>query len=135
MFFRRLAVIAGGADMDAVAAVTAGPTDSGDGTDPLDMVADLVDASLVTISEGPDGEPRVSLLQTIRAYARDQLDAAGEAEAVRSAHAGHYLEVAERLDSLRQSQHLVARDLAEIELDNFRDALGWTLQADVGGPG
>ena len=132
-FFRRLAVFAGGADMDALTAVAvAETTDSGQRADPLDMVADLADASLVTIREGPDGEPRVSLLQTIHAYARDQLDAAGEAEAVRSAHAGHYMQVAERLDSLRLFQHLEARGLAEIELDNFRVALGWTLQADDG---
>lgn len=98
------------------------------------MVADLVDASLATVTEGPDGDPRVAILETIRAYARDQLRAAGEADAVRSAHAGHYLQVAEQLQSLRESQHLVARGLAEIELDNFREALTWTLQQDIGEP-
>jgi predicted ATPase len=122
-FFRRLGVFAGGGDLAAIAAVTAPPTDARDDEDPLDLVADLVDASLVTISEGPDGEPRVIILETIRAYARDQLRAAGEADAVRYVHAGHYLQVAEQLQSLQESQHLAARDLAEIELDNFRAAL------------
>jgi predicted ATPase/class 3 adenylate cyclase len=133
-FFRRLGVFAGGGDLDAIAAVTAVPTDSGDGADPLDIVADLVDASLATITEGPDGEPRVALLETIRAYAGEQLRAAGEADAVRSAHAGHYLQVAEQLHSLQEAQHLVARGMAEIELDNFREALAWTLQQDISKP-
>jgi predicted ATPase len=110
-FFRRLGVFAGGGDLDAIAAVTAVPTGAGDGADPLDRVADLVDASLVTITEGPDGEPRVAILETIRAYARDQIRAADEADAVRSAHAGHYLQVAEQLQSLRESQHLEVRGL------------------------
>ena len=33
----------------------------------LDLVSDLVDASLVDITETPDGEPRIRLLETIRA--------------------------------------------------------------------
>jgi predicted ATPase len=121
-FFRRLGVFAGGGTWTPSA------------PDPLDMVADLVDASLATVTQGPDGEPRVATLETIRAYARDQLREADEADAVRSAHAGHYLQVAEQLQSLRESQHLVARGLAEIELDNFREALAWTLQRDISEP-
>jgi predicted ATPase/class 3 adenylate cyclase len=133
-FFRRLGVFDGGGDLAAIAAITAAPTDSGNGGDPLDMVAALVDASLATITEGPDSEPRVAILETIRAYARDQLRAAGEADAVRFAHAAHYLQVAEHLQSLRESQHLVALGLAEIELENFREALSWTLQQDMSEP-
>jgi len=133
-FFRRLAVFAGGADLAAISAVTAAPTGSGDGTDPLDLVADLADASLVAMAEGPGGEPRVALLETIRAFAGEQLRAAGEADAVRSVHAEHYLRVAERLESLREHQHHEARGLAEIELDNFREALAWTLEPAAGAP-
>jgi predicted ATPase len=137
-FFRRLAVFAGGADLEAVAAVTAvtaAATDSADGSDPFDVVADLADASLVAMTEGPDGEPRVALLETIRAFADEQLRAAGEDGAARSAHAGHYLRVAQRLESLREHQHHEARDLAEIELENFREALGWTLRSEPDAPG
>ncbi len=130
-FFRRLAVFAGGADMAGLGAVAAA-AELGDDVDPLDIVADLADASLVMISEGPDGEPRASLLQTIRAYAGEQLTA-DEAEGVRRAHAAHYLAVAEQLESGRQFQHLQARALAEIELDNFREALGWTLLPSTDG--
>ena len=128
-FFRRLGVFAGGADLEAVAAV-AGTAHVGDEPDEaLDLVADLVDASLVQMSETPDGEPRIELLETIRAYARRELRAEGERDDVRSAHALHYLQVAERLQELRESEHLVALRQAETELENFRDALYWALSS------
>ena len=126
--FRRLGVFAGGADLDAIAAIAATDARSDMGHDALDIVADLVDVSLVTAVEGEDGEPRFTMLETVRAYARDELRAAGEAPAVREMHARHFLAVAERLEAQRQSQHLVALDLAESEQDNFREALAWSVE-------
>ena len=128
-FFRRLSVFAGGADLDAIAAVTADgrvPT----GADPLDMVADLVDASLVNVTEGIDAEPRATLLETIRSFSWDELEAADEAEDARSSHAEHYAGLAERLQALRESRHMTALGLAEIDLDNFREALDWAVPPD-----
>jgi predicted ATPase len=122
--FRRLGVFAGGADLDAVMAIA--PIEEG-GTDTLDAVAELADASLVHMRVGEGAEPRVDILETIRAYAREQLEATSEADVALDAHASHYLAVAERLRSLRESQHLAARQAAEAELDNFRSALDWTL--------
>ncbi len=52
VFFRRLGVFAGGADLDAIAAVTTTENGTG-GDDPLDLVADLVDASLITVIDIP----------------------------------------------------------------------------------
>jgi predicted ATPase/class 3 adenylate cyclase len=126
--FRRLGVFAGGADLDAVAAIAATDVSSDMGYEALDIVADLVDVSLVTAVEGVDGEPRFTMLETVRAYACDQLRNAGEAAAAREAHARHYLAVAERLEAKRESQHLVALDLAESEEDNFREALAWSVE-------
>jgi predicted ATPase/class 3 adenylate cyclase len=126
-FFRRLGVFAGGADLDAVAAVL--PPD--ERSDALELVGDLVDANLAGVTEGPDGEPRVVLLATIRAFACDQLAANGELDEVRRAHADHFAELVERLRVLRESRHLAALDAAETELENLREALGWALAADV----
>ena len=123
-FFRRLGVFSGGSDLEAVAVVAR--ADEND-RDPLDAVAVLVDASLATITEA-DGQPRVAMLEMVRTFARDQLRVAGESDAVGSAHARHYLGVAEHLQSLREAQHLQALRLAETELDNFRVALTWTLR-------
>jgi len=125
--FRRLAHFSGGADLDAVAAVACVPSGEADSVDPLDAVAELNDANLVTISEGPDGGTRVSLLETIGRYAGDELRAAGEAQGARSAHAAYYAGVAEKLQAMRESMHATALEMAETELDNFRAALGWAV--------
>ena len=134
-FFRRLGVFAGGADLEAVSAVCT--ITSGDPhvtppaappAAPLDVVGDLVDASLVVVSETPDGEPRMSLLETIRSFARGELRAAGELDDARSAHARHYVQVAERLKVVRDSDHLLALSQAETELDNLREALAWAMR-------
>jgi predicted ATPase len=62
-FFSQLGVFGGSFDLNALTAVTetAG--------DPLDEIAELVDVSLVRILEDRDGEPRIDLLQTVRAFA------------------------------------------------------------------
>jgi len=132
-FFRRLGVFAGGADLEAVTAVAC-PGPVGDQpNDPLDLVAELVDASLVLMSEAPDGEPRIMMLETIRSFARRELRAAGERDDARSAHAVHYVHVAERLRALRNSEHLLALRQAETELDNFRQALSWAMRRESAG--
>jgi predicted ATPase/class 3 adenylate cyclase len=132
-FFRRLGVCSGGADLDAIAAAN---LDGLGDTDPLDLVADLVDASLVTIVDGPAGEPRVAMLQTIRAYALDQLEAAGELLTVRGRHAQHFLHLAEHLaKQLKGDAHIQVRAQFEADHDNFRAALRFVLQDAPDGAG
>jgi predicted ATPase/class 3 adenylate cyclase len=128
MFFRRLAVFSGGADLDAIAAVITSDSDS---ADPFDLVAELVDASLVTITETPDGEPRVGMLETIRTFALDQLTVSGELDEVRDRHTRHYVELAEQWRSqLLGGEQRAARSQYETDHDNFREALTWTLRPD-----
>jgi predicted ATPase/class 3 adenylate cyclase len=122
--FRRLAVFSGGADLDAVAAVASS-------NDPLDVVAELNDASLLTVSEGPDGGTRVSLLETIGRYAGDELRGADEAEDACRAHAVYYADAAENLQKMRESTHATALEMAKADLDNFRAALGWAADGDL----
>jgi predicted ATPase/class 3 adenylate cyclase len=131
--FRRLGVFAGGADLDAISAVTSDDDSDGAGgrADPLEMVAGLVDASLLTIGEDAQGEPRVGMLETVRAYALDQLAATGELDAVRERHAEHYLGSAEGLSPLlRTPEYVTARTRFETEHDNLREALAWAVQPD-----
>ena len=122
--FRRLAVFSGGAELAAVEAVATG-------TDPLDAVAELHDAHLVSLSEGPESITRIELLQTIQQYAGDALAATDEAEAMRRAHAAYYAELAENLQSLKESTYYTALELAETDLDNCRAALGWAVRQDL----
>jgi predicted ATPase/class 3 adenylate cyclase len=109
--FRRTSVFRGSFTLGAAEAVT--------GTD-LDQFAALLDHSLIK----PIGDERFFLLETIREYAREQLDGAGERDEVTSRHARHYL------DQLRDRGPFVygprrAELLAwfEDEEDNLRAAL------------
>ncbi|MGI8613657.1 MAG: ATP-binding protein [Nocardioidaceae bacterium] len=119
--FRRLGVFADSAELDAVAAVTGVP-------DPLHLVSELVDASLVRVDDGPYGAPRVRLLQTVRRFALSALADSDELVAARQQHAEHYLKLAESAaEDLRGPDTLAARSLLETELANLREALGWCL--------
>ena len=95
--FRRLAVFAGGFTLEAAAAVGRGngPDSS---LDPrpstLDLVASLVDKSLLHQLHGPDGGVRFTMLETIREFGLERLAAGGEDRAVRDAHAAYVLGLA-----------------------------------------
>ncbi|MBA2446352.1 MAG: tetratricopeptide repeat protein, partial [Nocardioidaceae bacterium] len=126
-FFRRLGVFAGGADLDSIGAVM---VDLPEAADPLDIVTDIIDVSLAVVSEGIDGEPRVHMLETVRAFALDALDAAGELPESRRLHAEQYLAVARPLQRLANSpRQTAARQRLETEHDNLREALRWALGA------
>lgn len=72
--FRRMSVFAGGCDLDALAAVAVPAGRDPAGSDPLGLAAELQDVSLITVTEGADGEPRLGLLETIREYALERLE-------------------------------------------------------------
>jgi tetratricopeptide (TPR) repeat protein len=130
--FRRLGVFAGGADLEAVQAVA---SFGESGTDTLDAITDLVDASLVTVSDDTGGEPRVALLRTVADFAVEALAASGDDEEARARHAEHYLGLAEILAlELRTQRGMDAQDRLLTETDNFRAALTWTLQPDAAIP-
>jgi predicted ATPase/class 3 adenylate cyclase len=127
MLFRRLGVFAGGADLEAIAAVA---SDAVGDEDMFDLVTDLVDASLITIGDDDRGEPRIGMLESIRAYAQDQLRRQGELDAVRSRHAHHYMDVAGDLSPKvvgSAEEMLRTQRRFEREVDNFREALHWAL--------
>ena len=126
--FARLAVFVGGWTLDAAEAVCNPP-----GLPPVDVldgVAALVDESLVRPEDGPDGEPRFAMLETVAEYAREQLTASGEDEALGRAHAAFYLALAERVEPEVQGSRQVAwLDRLEREHDNLRTALRWWVEA------
>jgi predicted ATPase len=81
--FRRLAIFVGGWTLDAAhAACDLGDLD----VDVLSALESLVAKSLIQRSDGPDGEPRFAMLETIREYALEQLAASGEAGTVKRRH-------------------------------------------------
>ncbi|MER5768647.1 BTAD domain-containing putative transcriptional regulator [Streptomyces sp. NPDC001985] len=92
---RRLAVHADGCTLDAAEEVCAG--DDLDRTEVLDLVARLVDWSLVVMTDGPDG-PRYQLLESVTAYCVERLTDSGESDGVRRAHRDYYTALAERAE-------------------------------------
>jgi predicted ATPase len=124
--FRRLSVFVGGAALDAVEAV--GDTRGDLGLDTLEGVSSLVDKSLLQQREGPDGEVRFHMLETIREYARERLEESGEADEIRRAHAAYGIVLVEEDSSgagLAESRFAHF----ETELDNLRAALKYLIGA------
>ncbi|HYH94134.1 MAG TPA: hypothetical protein VD763_13310, partial [Candidatus Saccharimonadales bacterium] len=89
----RLSVFAGSADVEAAEAVI-GPA-SELGVDVVDGLAALADQSLVRLDETPDGEPRFGLLDSIREFAAERLEARGEREATLDRHRDRFVSLAE----------------------------------------
>jgi predicted ATPase len=116
--FARLAVFAGGfAGASAVAVC---------GAD-RETLASLVRASLVHEGVDAAGTVRWFVLATVREYALELLDEAGEGESARRRHAEHYAEVAEAVeDEHPGSQSGAAWRALEADQDNFRAALDWS---------
>ena len=134
--FRRTGVFAGGCDLDALTAVGAAESDEGAGTDSLQLAVGLLDVSLIVVTEGADGEPRVGMLETVREYALERLEQAGELDETRRRHAGYYAAFAERAsEQLDGPEQLAALDRLEAEHDNLRAALGWSLETGAADPG
>ena len=128
--FRRLAVFAGGCDLDAVEAVGAAGGGAGVGVpDVLEGVAALVDGSLLTREEQPGGEPRFGLLETVRAYALERLAAGGGEAEARAQHAAYYLALAQAGErELRGAAQPAGLARLEREHGNLRAALEWLEQ-------
>ncbi|HWV24760.1 MAG TPA: LuxR C-terminal-related transcriptional regulator [Thermomicrobiales bacterium] len=88
VLFRRLAVAENGMPYDAVEPICNEDGDLGGQVD--DLLAELVDHSLVRIDQRPGTGPRIRMLQTIREFAEEYLAASGETDSIRRAHALWY---------------------------------------------
>jgi predicted ATPase/class 3 adenylate cyclase len=121
--FERLGVFMGGFDLPRAEAVAGPAADLGE--DVLDGLASLVDQSLVR-SDEVLGEPRFSMLEPIREYALERLEAAGSTEVVGERHARAYLALAEELaPALNGDGQRAALDRLELEHANLRAAIDW----------
>src|SRR5437867_1071258 len=95
---------------------------------PLDGISSLIDKSLLRQTEGPDGEPRFLMLETIREYALERLAESGEVETLHGRHAQYFLRMAEAAEpELRGPQQVLWLETLEREHDNLRAALRWAL--------
>ena len=113
--FRRLAVFAGGFDLEAAESVCEAH---------LDILEALLDQSLLRRTQAG----RLFMLETIHEFASEKLDESAEAEPLREAHVRHYLDLAERgapqYDGYPSREWV--RRMQEDE-DNLRAALEWAI--------
>jgi predicted ATPase/class 3 adenylate cyclase len=124
--FRRLAVFVGGCSLEAAQAVCA--ADDTLESDILDGLEALVDQSLLQQGESSNGEPRLYLLETIREYALERLEASGEKDLLGRKHAAYFLTIAERAElALHSDMEAEWLRKLEVEYDNLRAALTWAL--------
>jgi predicted ATPase/predicted Ser/Thr protein kinase len=126
--FRRLSVFVGGCTLEGAEAVCNTKRDLD--LDPLEGMASLVDKSLLQQVEQANGESRFVMLETIREYAREKLEASLEQASTKRAHAAYCLVLAEE-ESTEQSPGEGAEWLERfaLEHDNFRAALEWLTQS------
>ncbi|MBK6472802.1 MAG: hypothetical protein IPF94_19395 [Betaproteobacteria bacterium] len=133
LVFKRLAVFAGGFDLNAAERVC--------GADPLkdfdvmDWLISLVEKSLVMMEERPEeaGGTRYRMLETLRDYAHEKLVQDGEAPDTAARHAQHYFVVAKQIrDGLQGAgEQAVWLERAETEIDNLRGAMATALAGGV----
>lgn len=133
--FRRMGVFAGGCGLDALAAVAVPDSTDPAMSDPLELAAELQDVSLITVTEGVDGEPRLGMLETIGQYALERLEQDDDPDRARRQHAEHYAAFAERARSqLDGPAQLMALDRLEADHDNLRAAMTWSLETPAADP-
>jgi len=115
------------ASFDVEAAVTVAGAGGLARWDVLDGLTALVGHSMITQEEGPDQASRYRLLETMRAYARQQL-AAGELGRLQRAHAGHYAAFAQTAGpGMLTPLQLDWQHRIRAELDNLQAAVTWAL--------
>jgi non-specific serine/threonine protein kinase len=126
--FRRLAVFSGGWTIDAAHQVCA--NEEGEADDTLALLGSLLDKSLIVRDCSQLGEPRFSMLQTVRAYAQQRLEASGELDSQLGRHAAYFL----RFAQLVGQRFLGAADRALVQAvaadhANLQSALRWCIAA------
>ena len=138
--FRRVAVFAGGFTLEAAEEVVVGRPSAVAGhaaaeltIEALEGITSLVDNSLLVPKPQAHGELRFGMLEVVREYALDRLEASGEADQMRRHHAAYFLGFAEEAEP-----HLHGPEPAEWlkrleeEHHNIRAALRWSLAYDPG---
>ena len=123
--YARLSVFVGGFAFEAVEAVC-----NQDGKlDILEVLTSLVNNSLLRQEETTEGEPRFSMLETIRAYALERLAESGETPALQAAHAQYFgnIIVDQVMMGLYAEKATTWLNWLEQELDNIRASLNWSI--------
>lgn len=117
-----LSVFAGGFSLEAAEYLC--ETSQSIPLDPLDGIESLVNKSLLLRDDEAGPKPRLRMLETIREYGREKLEADGDVGAIRDAHAAYYLGMVEKAEFQGRQQKLWLRRI-EADWENIRNALEW----------
>jgi predicted ATPase/DNA-binding CsgD family transcriptional regulator len=125
---RRLAVFPSGFTLDMAEGVCCG---GGRGErQTLDQISSLVSKSLLVADTLGRAQARYRLLETIREYALEKLEAAGETAHLRDRHLDLFLAHAEEAEpKLNDAYQQLWLNWLENEHDNIRAALAWALES------
>ncbi len=128
--FARLGVFAGSFGSSAAQAVATG--EGVERWDVIEALASLVAKSMVVSDRAADGSTRYSMLETLRAYARERLDDTDDADHWRRNHAEYFAGFAEEAGvGLEGPDEHVWRARVRAELDNVRAAIEWALDSSL----
>lgn len=126
--FRRMSVFVGGCTFEAVEAVCGEDL----ALDVLDGVSSLVDKSLLKQDDDESGEPRFRMLETIREFGLEQLEASGEENETRRRHAAYHLELVQDAETIVFGPNGPSWfKRLSIEQENFRAAVEWSFSQDI----
>lgn len=124
--FLRLGIFAGGCTLEAAETIC-----NADEIEIVDGIGSLLNNNLLRTAPGESGEPRFTMLETIREYARERLASDGDFGEIARAHAAYYGERAREADAhLHDEDEAVWMERLAAEHDNLRAVLSWCLEAD-----
>jgi len=130
--FVRLSVFSGGFTLEAVESIFSRTVTH---KSVSDLIALLLDKSLLQRTLNERGEPRFSMLATIQQFALNHLRERNEETEVRNWHRDYFLDLAEKADKeIHGPAQVDWIDRLEVDRDNFRAALDWSIssqQTDV----
>lgn len=127
-FFEHMAVFRGGCTLDAIEAIFS-PSPAYDN---WELLESLIKKNLVVQSEGSDGQMRFGMLETIREYALERLQASSHYTAVCERWTHYYVRVAEEAEGYLRGgdRQYYWFEHFEAELSNISAALEWAFASD-----
>jgi tetratricopeptide (TPR) repeat protein len=127
-FLAGLAVFRGGCTVEAACEVC-------DEKNALSFLEHLRECSLLLPGHLSEGEPRFTMLEIIREYAFEQLEARSGTAEMRSRHARYFLKLAEaeapNFLASDAKERLLCLERVKEEHDNLRAAMAWSLEHDA----
>ncbi|MDP6514313.1 MAG: tetratricopeptide repeat protein [SAR202 cluster bacterium] len=128
--FNRLSVFSGGLTLEGAEEVGAGGAI--EKSQVLELLAQLVDKSLVLVDQDIDHSVRYTMLETLRQYGQENLLSDGDRESARKRHASHFLDFAKMAEpELRRQNEADWLNRLDKDHDNLRAALTWTVEHEA----